>query len=385
MLRMTMKPLAIALAATTLAPAAWADLNVDLRTFYFNRDFSEGSSDKREALSQALRVDYGQQVNDSFAVGASLFANAKLHDGGDSHLTGVLTSDDGEGYAKLGQLFADFAFNETVSVRVGRWVVDTPLLNDSDSRATPSSTQAIKLSGSFSQGEVYALYSDRASSKTGSAFKKYEDGNGDSYGIAIVGGSTTLANGVALTAAYGHADGYSKQAFFSVAGKPSDDLSLELIHYNGEGEGTNSAFDASLTNLAASYALDNLKLTASYQTVSGDSGYAYGWGGQDDNSLMTWNAVQINDFNNQDEDSWQLRADYAFSAVPGLSAMIRHVEGEYTSGAAEVDEAETNFELKYAVKGGSLDGLNLRMRVSHVDADAYDDINEVRLIANYRF
>ncbi len=61
MLKTTLKPLALTLAATTLltqAPAVLADVNVDLRTFYFNRDFSEGSAASREALTQALRVDY---------------------------------------------------------------------------------------------------------------------------------------------------------------------------------------------------------------------------------------------------------------------------------------------------------------------------------------
>ncbi len=385
MLRTTIKPVALALATVTMAPAALADVNVDLRTFYFNRDFSEGTSDNREALTQALRVDFVHQAMDSLQLGASLFANVKLHDDGDSQLTGLLDSDDGSGYAKLGQIFADYSFTDNLSVRAGRWVVNTPLLNDSDSRATPSSTQAIKLTNSFDGGQFYLLYSDRASAKTDSSFTKYRDANGESYGIALIGGDVALGNGVNLAAAYGDADGYSQQAFLSADWQVNDQVGVGLIHYNGDGQGANSGFDASLSNLYASYKINNLKLRLGYQTVSGDSGYDYLWGGDDDNSLMTTNAVQIMDFNRQDEDSWQLRADYAVASVPGLSLMARHTDGEYTDGGATVDEAETNVEASYTLGGGTLEGLKLRMRLSHVEADAYDDINEVRLIANYSF
>jgi len=388
MLRTTLKPLVFALTAATAAtqaPAVMADVNVDLRTFYFNRDFSEGTNESREALTQALRVDYVGQATDSLTLGASLFANVKLADDGDSANTGLLDENE-DGYAKLGQIFADFSFTDTLSVKAGRWVVDTPLLNDSDSRATPSSTQAIKLSNSYESGKVYVLYSDRASGKTDSSFTKYRDGNGDSYGVALIGGDITLENGLTLTAAHGHADGFAKQTYLSAGMQVNDQVAVGLIHYIGDGEGTNTAnLDANMTNVFGSYTMGNLKLSAGYQTVSGDTAYNYGWGGADDNGLMTTNAVQIMDFNNQDEDSWQLRADYTVAAVQGLSVMARHTDGEYTNAGNKVDEAETNFEMAYAVQGGALEGLNLRMRVSHVEADAYDDINEIRLIANYGF
>ena len=387
MIRTTLKPLAFALTAATLAtqaPAVFADVNVDLRTFYFNRDFSEGTNDQREALTQALRIDYVGQATDSLVFGASLFANLKLDGNGDDQLTGLLNSESNS-YAKLGQIYADYSFTDTLSVRVGRWVMGTALLNDSDSRATPSSTQAIQLTNKYDNGQVYVLYSDRASSKTGSAFKRYTDGNGDDYGVAIIGGDIVLDNGLSLAAAYGNADGFKEQTYLNAGFNVTDNVALALHHYIGDGQGTNAAFDSNLTNLVASYTMDNLRLSAGYQTVSGDSAYNYFWGGQDDNGLQTSNSVQINDFNNQDEDSWQLRADYTVAAVQGLSVMARHTDGEYTNAGNKVDESETNVEMAYAVQGGALEGLNLRMRVSHVEADAYDDINEIRLIANYSF
>ncbi len=68
MFRTSLKPIALALATVTLAPAAIADVNVDLRTFYFNRDFAEGTAESREALTQALRVDFTGQATDSLTL-----------------------------------------------------------------------------------------------------------------------------------------------------------------------------------------------------------------------------------------------------------------------------------------------------------------------------
>lgn len=362
-----------------------ADIN--LRTFYMNRNFS-GDTDSREALTQALRFDLEKDLSRSFTIGASLFANAKIMDGTDAHLTGLLDSEDGDGYAKLGQIFAEYNYNDALFIKGGRWVMDTALLSDSDSRATPSSTQAIQVTGKYDMGQVYVIYSDRASSKTESEFTRYTDANGDKYGIVIVGGDVKFENGLSFAAAYGDADGYAEQLYLNGGYQVTDNLFLGVTHYIGEGDGANAAFDANLTNIVVSYTVDKLKLSTGIQTVSGDSGYDYMWGGDDDNSLLTSNSVQILDFNRLDEDSLQVRADYDFANIfPGFKMMARHTMGEYTESNEEVDEAETNFELMYTVaeSGTMFDGLNLRMRYSHIEADAYENIDEIRLIANYNF
>jgi hypothetical protein len=63
-----------------------------------------------------------------------------------------------------------------------------------------------------------------------------------------------------------------------------------------------------------------------YQRMSGDTGFANING--TDGYLV--NLVQINDFGNQDERSWQARYDYNFAAVgiPGLTFMTRYLSGD---------------------------------------------------------
>lgn len=382
------KPLSLALFANAVlvyAPSAAAEIDVHLRTFYMHRDFKENIAEHREALTQAVHLNYYGEITDSISLGASAYLNLRIHDDGDSNLTGLLTTDNGEGYAKLGQIYADVSLTDNTFLRAGRWFTGTPLLNDSDSRATPSSTQAIKLTATYDQGQAYIIYTDRAASKTGSHFKRYDDGNGNDHSVALVGGDFVLSNDISFVAAYGKADSYKDQLYLNASIPVSDEVMVGLHHYRGDGDGTNAAFDSNLSNIHASYLFDNLKLSVGYQTVSGDSGYDYAWGGEDDNGLQTSNSVQILDFNRLDEDSWQVRADYQVASVPGLNMMARHTWGDYMSGNTEVDESETNFEMKYTLGEGSLDGLSLRMRVSHVEADVYENIDELRLIVNYSF
>lgn len=248
--------------------------------------------------------------------------------------------------------------------------------------------------GSVAGADLYGIYSDRASGKTESPFREYT-ANGETYDLVVLGGGYTFENGLGLNVAYGVADDYLSQAYvnasYSLDLGDSRSLLIDAYHYDGEADGAlygDSDYNSTLSNIAARYSMGDLALTASYQTVGGDDAYDYSWDGfnHDDMGLMTWNAVQIQDFNRKDEDSWQLRADYKVAAVPGLKAMVRHTEGEYDNGgAADVDEAETNVDVTYALQKGSLEGLSLRLRYSHVEADAYNDIDEIRLIANYSF
>ncbi|NDM57723.1 OprD family outer membrane porin, partial [Klebsiella pneumoniae] len=63
-----------------------------------------------------------------------------------------------------------------------------------------------------------------------------------------------------------------------------------------------------------------------YQKMSGDTGFAYINGA--DPYLV--NFIQIGDFANKDEKSWQARYDYNFAGVgiPGLTFMTRYVNGD---------------------------------------------------------
>ncbi|PSL13277.1 imipenem/basic amino acid-specific outer membrane pore [Marinobacterium halophilum] len=394
-------PLALAIAASTLAsaPAAFAanepSLNINLRTLYFNRDFHDGAED-RYAGSQAVRVDYvSPYYNGMIGFDASLFGALKLDGGKEDEKIGMLHDDNGntDSYAKLGQAYLKLKLGENTELRAGRMVLETALLYDDDSRSTPSSTQAIKLDTKLGGADLYAIYSDRAVNMAGTKFNEYKAG-GEDYDLYIVGGGYTFENGLSIQAAHGVADDYLRQTYLN-ASYPiklanGDSMLIDAHYYDGSDDGSlyGSDYASDLFNLAGRYTTGDLTMTLSYQKT-GDEYYDYSWDGfnNDNHILMTWNSVQYSDFNNADEQSLQVRADYTVAAVPGLSLMARHTEGwDIDSGTdTDLEERETNLEAKYVFQGGTFEGLSLRARVAHVESEIDNEVDEFRLIANYGF
>ncbi|GAA0683058.1 OprD family porin [Marinobacterium maritimum] len=394
-------PLALAIAAGTLAatPAVFAanepSLNINLRTLYFNRDIREGG-ENQIAASQAVRADYASPFyNDFIGFDASIFGALKLDGRDDDQGSRVLNNDgnDTDSYAKLGQAYVKLKLAENTELRAGRMVLATPLLQDDDARSTPSSTQAVKLDTNIAGANLYAIYSDRAVDVNGTKFNKYKAANGEDYDLYLIGGGYTFANGLSVHAAHGVADDYLRQTYLN-ASYPiklanGDSVLIDAYYYDGSDDGDlyGSDYDSNLFNLAGRYTTGDLSLTLSYQNIGGDNGYDYFWGGEDSNVLMVWNSVQYLDFNSDDEQSLQVRADYNVAAVPGLSLMARHTEAWDIDAGIEDDleERETDLEAKYVFQGGTFEGLSLRARVAHVESEQFDNVDEFRLIANYGF
>ncbi|OMH38212.1 OprD family outer membrane porin [Motiliproteus sp. MSK22-1] len=371
-------------------------LNANLRTFYFNRD-KIGTADS-EALAQALRLDFTSgYASDLIGFDASLFTSQKLSGDDGEGGTGLLrTKSDGSqgGYTKIGQAYLKLKLGESANLKAGRMVLDTPLFNDSDSRATPSSTQAIIAEADISGARIYGIWSDKAADKTDEDFENYTDNQGNDYEVIVIGGGYDFDNGLAVKLAYGEADNVMTQTYLnaSLPIKISEKMTVELDghYYMGEADGAGALssvgedYDSDLVNLAARLVYEKMKVTLSYQAVDGDE-YEESWDGfsNDDTGLSTWNSVQRLDFDRAEEQSWQVRFDYAFTSVPGLTFMTRYTRGDniQRSDNTEGKEWERNIELKYNFQ--ELDGLSLRWRNSTVRSTETVDTNENRLILNY--
>lgn len=397
---------AAVLAATSLSLQANAagsglldddSLTASFRTFYFNRDKDSGNADS-EALSQALRLDYQSgYVNNLIGFDASLFTVGKLYGEKGEGGTGLLQNE-GDGsqgsYTKFGQALVKLKLGQNAELRAGRMVLGTPLFNDSDSRATPSATQAVMAFGNFNGVDLYGIWSDKGTSKTEDDFESYTDNTGNDYEVMVIGGGYSFANGLGVKLAHGEADNVLRQTYvnasYPVKLANNMELLLDLHHYHGEADGAGaldtvgSDYESDLTNIAAQLKIDNAKLTLSYQTVNGDA-YEESWDGfnHDDNGLNTWNSVQRLDFDRAEENSWQARVDYDFKAVPGLALMTRYTRGDNidTGGSSEGQEWERNVELKYSFQ--SIEGLSLRWRNAHVHSSETYNSDENRLILNY--
>ncbi|MDI3323997.1 OprD family outer membrane porin [Pontibacterium granulatum] len=389
---------AVIMATVTAAPVVLAasepELTLSTRTFYFNRDFHEGPED-RVAAAQAFRADYlSPTFGERFQFGLTALANIKL-DGRNNDAAADVNRANSDGEtehsAKIGQVFFDAGITTGTKVRIGRVFMNLPLLNNPDIRSTPGSHQVVMLDGKWENSRFYAVYNDEAVTRSDISFEEYTS-NGEDYEVLVAGGAYKFENGLGVHASYGYADDYQRQIYlntnytFDLGDARS--LLIDFYHYDGEAEGNlypDPDYNSTMTNLAARYTFGNVKLLLSYQTIGGDDAYDFAWGGSDQTLHQTWQSIQFNDFNRDDEDSWQIRADYSFEGVPGLSGWIRHAEGTYDEGVAEVDEAESNLDLSYTIQTGKLREMTFRLRYAHIEADAYSDIDEVRFMMNYTF
>ncbi|HSX70332.1 MAG TPA: OprD family outer membrane porin, partial [Pseudomonas sp.] len=137
-------------------------------------------------------------------------------------------------------------------------------------------------------------------------------------------------------------------------------------------------------NGLVAYAHSGHKVGLGYQQMEGDTGFAY----VDGSDPFLVNFVQINDFANAEERSWQARYDFDFATlgVPGLSFMTRYIKGDNAEVAGSTEEGrewERDIEFKYVVQSGPLEDLYVRLRNASFRSSFARDADENRVIVGY--
>lgn len=398
-----------ALGGSTMASAAFLDdskANVELRNFYMNRDFRQSGATQSKAAEWAqgfiMKIESGYTEGTvGFGVDAIGLLGVKLDSSPDRTGTGILqrhrqapnrAQDD---FGSSG-LTAKARLSNT-TLHVGTLQPVLPVLMSNDGRLLPNTYrgawfQSKELEGlTFDLGKLNGIsYRDSSDSEEMTVF------NAGARNIKL--GSATTSDEFLFTGAryqfmpaltgsyyYGGLDGIYKQHSFNLVhvmplgDNQSFKSDLRYMRSTDDGGSNvdNNAFGAIFT-----YRLGGHGFSAGYQKMSGDTGFAYVSGG--DNMLI--NLVQINDFGNKDESSWQARYDYNFAAmgVPGLSLMTRYVSGDNVNLAAGIGkEWERNTDIAYVVQSGPLKNLGIKVRNATVRSNFGSDLDETRLILSY--
>lgn len=376
----------------------YGNLDTTFRTFYFNRDKKQDTPDS-VAFTQALMARYhSPYVGNTVNLNASFFGALKLNGETGKGGTGLLR-DNADGsqssYGKLAEIYASIKLPNDGSLDIGRLQLDTPLLNDSDNRATPSTTQAGLIDIKTAGPDFYVLASDRGSAKTEDNFGEYTDTSGKTYNVYVAGIDHEFDNTLYLHGAAGQADNVLQQVYLNAKyqWKMNRDYSALFDAYqyfgdaDGEGalDGVGPNYSSDITNLVAQISRSNAKFSISLQKVRGDS-YRFSWdnGVHDDNDLKVWHVVQRMKFIRAEEESWQIRADYDFkNYIEGLTAFVRYTSGDNIrrSDGTEGSEWENNIDITYRPPG--IKNLSLRWRNSTVRSSETFDTNENRIIINY--
>ena len=402
--------LSLAIATALLAPMAHAEFIADstasltTSNIYLNRDFRENAGqNKREEWGQGFLLDLKSGYTEGtvgFGLDAMGMLGIKLDSGGGRTGTDLLpVQDDGgtpDQYGRLG-LTAKVKVSNT-ELRYGSHIPELPVVKASDSRLLPQVFEGGLLTSSeldgltFTGGRLDKVI-DRASTNSeelilNSKNRRFAAGITADH-LDLMGFDYEFAKGLSGRYYFADLDDIYRQHFFGLlasqplgSGTLSADVRMMLSKDSGAsnaGKIDNRAFNAMLT-----YGINGHKLGLGFQDMSGDTGYAY----IDGSDPFLVNFVQINDFANADERSWQARYDYDFGklGVPGLSFMTRYIKGSDAQIAGTDDtggEWERNIEVKYVVQSGPLKDVYVRLRNASFKSDFARDADENRVIVGY--
>lgn len=400
---------ALSAALATPVSAAFVDdaqTRIELRNFYFNRDFrqSNAAQSKADEWAQGVRAYWQSGYTEGrlgFGLDAIGLLGVKLDSSPDRTGTGILKRDTSENramdeYSELG-LTVKLKFDQHL-LRVGTLIPSLPVAMHNDSRLLPQSFRGGWLQAQGSDSLQLELgHFDAINLRDSSDYQRMRpvqggarnvvvSGKPDSDAFDFAGATWDISDATKLSYHYGELQSIYRQHYLVLNhSQPlgNGTLALNLRHADSSDAGR-SNIDNRMSSATLSWQAGMHKFTGSYQQMEGDTGFAY-LNGTD--PFLT-HLVQINDFANRDERSWQLRHDYSFAdlGLPGLKVMNRYTHGSNIELAnSRGREWERNSDVMYTVQSGPLQNLSLHWRNATYRSTFGSDIDENRVIIGYTF
>ncbi|MBX8538201.1 OprD family porin [Pseudomonas cichorii] len=377
--------------------------SIDLRNFYFNRDFRNGpptaqrDSAQEWAQGTMLKFESGYTAGTlGLGIDALGMVGLKLDGGDGSGGTGLLPADlssrNGRGsqdeYSKL-ELTAKAKVSETV-LKVGSLAFRTPVVSSNDTRLLPSTFEGAMLTSK--DIDKLVLQGGKLEQIKFNSSSNYQDFTGNRIGgvsddFNFAGGTYNFSKTLSTSLYYGNLENVYRQFFggvvYEIPLATQQSLKFDLRYSKSTEDGNFRNLDNRAANGMVSYTLGSNVFSAAYQRMSGDDPFPYI--ANTDPYLV--NFVQINDFANIEERSWQLRYDYNFAAlgIPGLTFMSRYVSGDNVrvAGSNSGKEWERNTDIGYVIQSGSLKNVGIKLRNATVRSNFGNDLDETRLILSY--
>ncbi|WJN48865.1 OprD family porin [Pseudomonas asiatica] len=377
--------------------------SLDLRNFYFNRDFRNGpptsQRDKAEEWAQGFMFRFESGYTPG-TIGVGLDAlgmvGVKLDGGDGTGGTGLLPADLGSAhgrgsqdeYSKLG-LTAKARVGKSVA-RIGTLAFRSPVVSNNDTRLLPGTFRgAMVTSQDVDNLTLQGGKIDRIKFNSSSDFVEMSANRigGTSDSFVFAGGDYRLTQQLTTSLHYGNLEDIYKQYYgglqylLPLADKRS--LKLDLRYARSTEDGNFRDLDNKALGAMVTYAVAGHAFGAAYQRMDGDDPFPYI--ANSDPYLV--NFVQINDFGNTQERSWQLRYDYDFASlgIPGLTFMTRYISGDnvLVGSSNSGKEWERNMDIGYVIQSGPLRNVGIKWRNATVRSNFGNDLDENRLILSY--
>jgi hypothetical protein len=382
-------------------PAFFRDtkLNLNFRTYYFNRDKYDDSNSEAWALGGSVSYQSGWFLN-RFSVGSVIYTSQRLYGPDDRDGTTLLKPGQ-HGYTVVGQLYGRVKLFDENFLNIYRYEYNTPYINKNDSRMTPNTFEGYTFNGAYGgkEGAPGFRYG-------GGYITKIKEKNSDRFVWMSQDAGADVKRGVALGGGNVSYKGFT----FGAIDYYSDDI-INIFYTEGSyklrvADRLGLLFSAQFTDQRSTG--DDLLKGYSFNTnqVGVKSDISYGGGiltlaythtqkGADMQNPWSgypgYTSVQVQDFNRAGEEAFMVKASYDLSrlGLEGVStyALFVHGWGRIDPATKEkvAHENEFDAEVQWRPKWKFLKGLWFRVRYANVHQYEGDKntIHDFRVIVNY--
>ncbi|MGB1272425.1 MAG: OprD family outer membrane porin, partial [Endozoicomonas sp.] len=289
-------------------------------------------------------------------------------------------------------------------VKYGRLLLETPLLNDSDSRSLPSLTEAFYAEGTLDALSLYAILATKNNPRSESGFDNMMV-NGSKKAVKVAGGNYDFGNGLNTHVAIGQQDDYARRAYVhldyarDIVDMDGYSVNAGLVYGNNDRIGVSKQADEDNSQktwgITLGATLEQASFGIRYQSISQtdidyfDAGWSVGEDGDSDNTEYYGpNAMMIRDFNANGQKSWGFSAGYDFTGmVDGLNLSAAYVMGDQDPKGENNDTDEKEYNLMASYTLPQMEGLNLAAQygknTEKPEGGTDRETTEVRFIVKY--
>ena len=368
--------------------------SAQVRSFYLNRKKFDTSHSEALVLGGSLGYLSGY-LADHFRLGTAAYTSQKLY-GPENRDGTLLLEPDQHGYTVLGQLYGEIRFTDQLYAAFGKKEYNTPFINKNDVRETPNTFQGYSIYGSAGGEDGAPAW------RYGAGYiNKIKERNSDEFVWMSKDAGADVERGVYLAGvnfkqndfSLGAIDYYSNDIiniFYTEAkyALPLTDtyklqLSAQYINQRSTGDDLlQGEFSTGQGGIKADLGVGAALFSVAYTSTGDGANMQNPWSG-----YPGYTSVQVQDFNQAGEQAVMARAEYDFTKMgyEGLSAYALFVQG--TGVNESNNENETDLNLQWVPKNGSLKGFSFRTRYAFVDQRGGDNntLNDFRFIVNYDF
>jgi len=376
-----------------------AKASVQMRNFYFNRDFRDSGAAraKSEEWAQGFLLNaQSGYTQGTVGVGVDIIGRlgVKLDSGGGRAGSLLLPNDGNASADDFSSLGAAVKMKVSrTELKVGELLPTLPILQYNDARLLPQTFQGAMLTSreitglTLNAGQMRSFTQRNSSNREDLFIDGRAFATSDRYNY--LGGEYRFNQERTMVGLWGaQLEDIYRQRFIQFTHKQpvgawTLGANIGLLDSEEEGQAKAGQIDNRSFFTALSAGLGGHTLMAAWQRMYGDDGTIW----LSPTTTVLPSDIQVRNFASAEEKAWQLRYDYNFVAlgVPGLSAFVRYVNGDNVAvaGGNGGKEWERDFDLSYVIQSGPLKNLGLRWRNAMVRSNFGPSVDDNRLIVSY--